>query len=227
MSTTSPTAQHPNNSSRPVTAQRPPTAAASRSAGSGRFAALLTQTPEVDGKRALCGASTVGARGSLWGAEHAAATSQRHGAQPRTSDDVPGSKPPGARASQDDGDRAPFAAFLPPPSVLAAPVSTQQSAAPHSSSAPARAEAAALAERLVRSMRVGKVGRDGHEVRLRLEVGAHGEVEVRLRHSDGALTATLVAEPGSRADAERLAGAVRRELAERGIECEDVEVASA
>lgn len=227
MSTPSPIAPPPTNTPRPVTAQRPPNAAGSPRAGAGRFAALLSQAPEADAKRAHYGASTAGPRGSLSCAEHTVPTGQGHVALPRTRDDAPGSKPPGSRARQDDGDGATLAAFLPPPSVLTAPLSTLPSAAPHASSAPARAEAAALAERLVRSMRVGKVGRDGHEVRLRLEVGAHGEVEVRLRHSEGALTATLVAERGARGDAERLAGAVRRELAERGIECEDVEVTSA
>ena len=227
MSTPSPIAQLPTNTPRPVTVQRPPATAASPRVEAGRFAALLTQTPEADAKRALRGASALGPRGSLSCAEHAAPPSPRHGALSRTRDDAPGSKPPSARASQDDGDRPALAAFLPPPSVLTAPLSTLHPAAPHASSAAARAEAAALAERLVRSMRVGKVGRDGHEVRLRLEVGAHGEVEVRLRHCEGALTATLVAERGTHGDAERLAGAVRRELAERGIECEDVEVTSA
>jgi hypothetical protein len=132
-----------------------------------------------------------------------------------------------APRANDDADRSLLTAFVPPPSVLAAPLATTPVAAPTPGSASARAEAAALAERLVRSMRMGKIGRDGHEVRLRLDVGASGDVEVRLRHLDGTLSATLVTDAPSYVDAERLAVALRHELARRGIECEDVEVATA
>lgn len=139
------------------------------------------------------------------------------------SDDVTTPKAAGPGARPDDGDRSLLTPFVPPPSVLAVPLAATPVSAPPGSSL-ARAEAAALAERLVRSMRVGKVGRDGHEVRLRLDVGARADVEVRLRHVDGALTATLVTDGASHADAERLAATLRQELADRGIDCDDVDV---
>lgn len=144
---------------------------------------------------------------------------------PRAHDDARDTKSKHTRTASDDGDRTLLAPFVPPPSVLAAPLSTAPIVAPAVSSAPARAEAAALAERLVRSMRIGKVGRDGHEVRLRLDVGTRSDVEVRLRHVDGALSATLVTDAASHADAERLATALRQELVDRGIVCESVDVA--
>gem|GEM_PF-6569525 len=155
--------------------------------------------------------------------QQSALSAQRLGAQ-RPHDEGRDAKPHTTRAAHDDADRTLLAPFVPPPSVLAAPLSTTPIAAPAASSAPARAEAAALAERLVRSMRIGKVGRDGHEVRLRLDVGARGDVEVRLRHVDGALSATLVTDAASHADAERLATALRQELSDRGIVCENVDV---
>jgi hypothetical protein len=76
-----------------------------------------------------------------------------------------------------------------------------------------------LAERVLRSLRVGSVGRHGHEVRLQLQFGTRSDVEVRLRHCEGALQATVVADAGDSAEVERLAEAIRRELGARGIDC--------
>ena len=113
--------------------------------------------------------------------------------------------------------------FSPPPPVLAPPV-LSPAAAPQSGSALAHAEAAALAERLVTSMRVGKVGRDGHEVRMHLAVSSRADVEVRLRLVDGALSAHLVASPGALSEAESIADALRSELDARGLSLDDVRV---
>jgi len=240
MSTTSPTATRQptiNNprvaaSARSADAQRTPKDAQLRGtpqARAGRFAEVLGRGAQSMGKPA----SPIHA-GAALGAQkpahqqstalaHQQSAAQRLGAA-RPENEGRDAKPHTTRAAHDDGDRTLLAPFIPPPSVLAAPLSTTPITAPAASSAPARAEAAALAERLVRSMRIGKVGRDGHEVRLRLDVGARGDVEVRLRHIDGALSATLVTDATSHADAERLATALRQELADRGIVCENVDV---
>jgi len=112
-----------------------------------------------------------------------------------------------------------LAPFHPPPPALLPPPAAV--APPHAGSAAARAEAAALADRLVQSMRVGRVGRDGHEVRLRLRAAdsldASSGLEIRLRHEGGLVHATFVAESTSRAEAERIASALERELEERGV----------
>jgi hypothetical protein len=77
---------------------------------------------------------------------------------------------------------------------------------------------------VLRSLRVGSAGRHGHEVRLGLRLDAHSDVEVRLRHVDGALGATLIAERGDAAQIDELAEAIRRELDARGIACASFDV---
>lgn len=219
---TLPAAQRGQAAQRGRIGQRGPGSPTAPHPRSGRFAEVLARGEGVGHKHAhaslLPGAAV---------ASTSATTTARDAVQPRAGDDPPDTKLSVARASLDDGDRSLLAPFMPPPSILAAPLCATPSAPLVVSGAPARAEAAALAERLVRSMRIGKVGRDGHEVRLRLDVGARGDVEVRLRHVDGTLSATLVTDAASYVDAERLAVALRRELSERGLVCEDVEVAVA
>jgi len=241
MSTTSPSStRQPTITStraaapaRAADAQRTPKDAQLRGTQQARpslFAEVLGRGAQTKGKPAspMHAGAALGAQKSAHPQSTALAqqqsAAQRLGA-PRPQNEGRDAKPHITRAGHDDGDRTLLAPFVPPPSVLAAPLSTTPIAAPAASSAPARAEAAALAERLVRSMRIGKVGRDGHEVRLRLDVGARGDVEVRLRHVDGALSATLVTDAASHADAERLATALRQELADRGIVCENIDVA--
>jgi len=106
--------------------------------------------------------------------------------------------------------------------VLAAPAGALTSTV--GARPPQPQEVAALAERVLRSLRVGSAGRHGHEVRLGLRLDAHGDVEVRLRHVDGALGATLIAERGDAAQIDELAEAIRRELDARGIACASFDV---
>lgn len=131
---------------------------------------------------------------------------------------------PARRGPRDDAtlDLAPF---QPPPPALAVPPGHVAATAPATGgSAQAHAEAAALADRLVTSMRVGRVGKDGHEVRMKLALRRDAGLEVRLRLDGGRLTATLVGEPGHRAEATRLAEALEQELAARGLDLDSVEV---
>lgn len=91
---------------------------------------------------------------------------------------------------------------------------TPVSGAPQAS-ALERAQAAALAERVLHSVQVGRV-QGGHLVRLRLS----SEVEVQLRHCDGVLQATVVGEGDQGALARRLDG----ELRARGLRFDRVEL---
>ena len=117
-----------------------------------------------------------------------------------------------------------LAPFQPPPPILS-PVATPMGSLPVAGGGTERAQAAALAEKLLASMRVGRVGAAGHEVRLRLTArrGREG-IEVRLREEDGMLRAQLLAGPGERASAERLAEAVEAELHARGLHLDSLEV---
>ena len=90
-------------------------------------------------------------------------------------------------------------------------------------SAAAHAQAAALAERLVSRMQVGRVGRRGHEVRMRLS-GAGDDIDVRLQMVDDRLTAVLSAPPARRAEADRIAVLFEGELRSRGVALTEVTV---
>ena len=87
-----------------------------------------------------------------------------------------------------------------------------------------RAQAAAMAERLLASVRVGKVA-GGHEVRLRL---AGTRVEVRLREVDGRLSPELHLGPDATgydaAAAEALAARLDTELRAAGVEFDGIDV---
>jgi hypothetical protein len=96
--------------------------------------------------------------------------------------------------------------------------------APAAGSGAAHAEAAALAERLVTSLRVGRSQDGRHEVRMRLATSSRGGIEVQLRHDRDRLEAVLHADAGSRPDADRLAELVQTELAGRGVELDTLEV---
>jgi hypothetical protein len=78
-----------------------------------------------------------------------------------------------------------------------------------------RAQAAALAERVLHSVHVGRI-QGGHLVRLRLS----SDVEVQLRHCDGVLQATVVGEGDQGALARRL----DTELRARGLRFDRVEL---
>ena len=119
------------------------------------------------------------------------------------------------RPERSEREPEPLQAFQLPPPVLGSPLQSQGSAQPAGSGLE-RAQAAALAERLITSMRVGEVS-GGHEVRLSFR-----GVEVRLREVGGVLTPTLRSEDG--ADLRSLAARVERELEAAGLRFDSVEV---
>jgi len=86
-----------------------------------------------------------------------------------------------------------------------------------------RAALAALAERLVIAMRVGRVGRDGHLVQLRLRAASGQDVEVRIRHEDGRIAIVLGADAGALPTVARLERALRGELTRRGLAVDTIE----
>lgn len=106
---------------------------------------------------------------------------------------------------------------LPAPALLP-PLAPSACSPPAVGSALASAEAAALAERVLTSLRIGRVA-GVPEVRMRL---GDGGIEVRLRLSEGRVVPVLVAEhpEEARAMAERLDAL----FAEREIEAEPVVV---
>ena len=87
-----------------------------------------------------------------------------------------------------------------------------------------RAQAAAMAERLLHSVRVGRVA-GGHEVRLTL---AGGNVEVRLRQQGDDLIPELHLGEGATgadwAEAERLAARLDTELRGAGLDFDEVAI---
>ncbi|MFW6051153.1 MAG: hypothetical protein ACODAU_08260 [Myxococcota bacterium] len=116
----------------------------------------------------------------------------------------------------------PWAAFQPPPPVLQ-PLAGAGQPPPASGSAAAHAEIAALAERLLTSLRVGRVGERGREVRMRLGPRLGG-LEVRLKHEAGRLTAELHAEPWARDRALRIADRLQHAIRARGAALDAIEV---
>jgi len=84
---------------------------------------------------------------------------------------------------------------------------------------PIRQEQAAsvLAAELVESMRVGRFGRDGHAVSMRVRTPS-GVIGVELREEEGSLRMAL--DGASAAELETLGGRVQRALRARGIELE-------
>ncbi len=112
--------------------------------------------------------------------------------------------------------------FQPPPPALVVPVAASVAQPAAAGSAAAHAEAAALADRLVTSMRVGRVGRDAHEVRMRLALRGGSGLEVHLRVVGDRLTAVLSADPGHHHEAHRIAAALEHELSERGVPLDEI-----
>ena len=105
--------------------------------------------------------------------------------------------------------------FLYNPVLLPAATNLTPTQAAPQSSALERAQAAALAERVLHSVQVGRI-QGGHLVRLRLS----SDVEVQLRHCDGVLQATVVGEGDQGALARRL----DTELRARGLRFDRVEL---
>lgn len=81
----------------------------------------------------------------------------------------------------------------------------------------------ALAERYVGSLRVGRAARDAHEARLTVPALRGGDpVDIRLRHEDGRLSATLASDDDARARS--LARRVQEELSAAGLSGVDVAI---
>ena len=117
------------------------------------------------------------------------------------------------------------APFRPPPTILSPPMpgalGSTHAASPGSHLE--RAQTAALVTRLVTSLRVGKVGHDGHQVRLGLRMPT-GDLCVQLDYAGGRLCAVIRGDAHQRDIAERLAGRVREALARNGAAEAEVSV---
>lgn len=105
--------------------------------------------------------------------------------------------------------------FLYNPVLHPANVASPTPASAPQASALERAQAVALAERVLHSVQVGRI-QGGHLVRLRLS----SDVEIQLRHCDGVLQATVVGEGDQGALARRL----DTELRARGLRFDRVEL---
>jgi hypothetical protein len=69
-----------------------------------------------------------------------------------------------------------------------------------------------MADRMVTSMHLGRVGPDGHALKMRLSLGRRGVLGVSLALRGDELDVTLDAETAAHADVARLARALEREL---------------
>ncbi|MCS6799025.1 MAG: hypothetical protein NZ898_10935 [Myxococcota bacterium] len=121
------------------------------------------------------------------------------------------------------------AAFVVPPPVLLGPPSGANPIGasvgpPPTGIALAHAEAAARAERIVTQMRVGRVGRHGHEVHMRIDLGRGGSLAVRLRAERGTLRAELDARDADGERTGRIATTLASELRARGLDVEAIDV---
>ncbi len=125
-------------------------------------------------------------------------------------------------ALAEDDDASALAAFSPPPPVLGegsfgahlAPLSSQ-SVTPTDPTAQALAELAAMADSMVTSVSIGRQGADGHALRMKLDLGARGAVDVRLSLLEDDLEVALSPESLTHAEAASLAATVERELGVR------------
>jgi len=107
--------------------------------------------------------------------------------------------------------RAGPAVLMAPPAPLA-PIDAPPSAG---SAAHAQAEIAAMADRMVTSFSVGRIGRggrDGHTVRMSLALGAHGKVDVELELRGDELTVSLCPDGPCTAETADLSAALERHL---------------
>jgi hypothetical protein len=197
----------------PPTGNPPPAAvpragpAAPRTISSKRFAAILGPLPAAgpfarQARQAPARAVSEGSPGDL--VPPGPQGQRRHRADPDPADSATASF------------WAATAGWAPPPSFAAAPAPTAGTALGH-------AEVAALAERLLTSLRVGRSRRGGSELRLTL-AGALEGVEVRLRHEGGRLSAELCSEPWATERAASLARRLGPALTARGAPPVSIEV---
>jgi hypothetical protein len=84
---------------------------------------------------------------------------------------------------------------------------------------------AALADRLLRSLRVGRLADGTAMVRLEIDGGARGDLRVELRQTDAGVTAVVEAQDGDRARAAEWAERLTSALSARGLDLHAVELA--
>lgn len=125
-----------------------------------------------------------------------------------------------------EGDARPNETFSPVPSVLLQPGQAPTAAQVATvGSGAERAQAAALAERLVQSIRVVDLGKERYQVQVRIAgVAGRGGIEVELQHDRGELSAVLKPDADAVQDAERLVETFRHEAARRGLQLEAIEI---
>lgn len=104
-----------------------------------------------------------------------------------------------------------LAPFRVGPSILSAPMA-------RAVAEPTPIDPSQLGAELLESMRLGRFGRDGHAVTMRVR-GRTGSIDVDLREEDGRLALRV---SGDDLERTNLADRVRRDLAERGIEIDVV-----
>ena len=116
--------------------------------------------------------------------------------------------------------------FSPVPSVLLQPATAPTAAdATTVGSGAERAQAAALAERLVESIRVTDLGKERFEVKVRIMgIAGRGGIDVELHQDRGELSAVLKPDANAIEDADRLVQAFEREAAARGLQLETIEI---
>jgi len=119
-----------------------------------------------------------------------------------------------ARAETDDEGEAPqLAAFTPPPPVLGhLSRPTADPAAALGSPAQVLAEVAAMAERMVTSMSIGRIGQNGHALRMKLSLGRGSTARVDLRLHDDELEVDLETDGATAAEARALERALEERL---------------
>jgi hypothetical protein len=125
-----------------------------------------------------------------------------------------------SRDDRDDRDDASLSPFAPPPSVLSIlgpALSVGAAAAPVSAhrTSLVLAEVAAMADQMVTSMSLGRVGRDGHALKMKLSLGKRGSLDVNLALRGDDLEIDLTPEHVAHADIEALARALEQELGVR------------
>lgn len=121
------------------------------------------------------------------------------------------------------GAHEPGVSFQVEPSILMPPLARSAACTPAPSTR-AAAESAALIERYVESIRVGRAGDATHVARVRVAPSSRGEesTEVRIAIVDGRVRATIHGASG--AQAESFARRIERELDRRGVTGAEVEL---
>ncbi len=128
-----------------------------------------------------------------------------------------------AHRERDEGPRpADGATFTPLPTVLLPPSAAVTAAPVSPRTAPA--EIAALADRLLRSLRVGRLADGTSMVRLQLDGGGRGDVHVELRQTEAGLAAVVTSADGDRARASEWADRLSAALGARGLDLRSIEL---